>query len=77
MNREKACELIIIGTGPAGLTASIYASRYGVKNIVLGELPGGQISESYLIDNYPGVEDISGADLAKKYLNMRKNTAQK
>jgi len=66
MDREKACELIIIGTGPAGLTASIYASRYGVKNIVLGELPGGQISESYLIDNYPGVEDISGADLAKK-----------
>lgn len=59
-------ELIIIGAGPAGLTASIYASRYGIQNVVIGALSGGQVAESHLIDNYPGVENISGADLAKK-----------
>lgn len=61
-------DLIIIGAGPAGLTASIYASRYGVKNIVVGALTGGQVAESYLIDNYPGLEEISGAELTKKML---------
>lgn len=66
MKNPPPYEIIILGTGPAGLTGSIYASRYGIKNIVLGMLPGGQVSESYLIDNYPGMEDISGAELAKK-----------
>lgn len=58
--------VIIIGTGPAGLAAAIYAARYGVKNAVFGELSGGQAAEAHLIDNYPGVEDISGAELTKK-----------
>ncbi|MEK7598121.1 MAG: FAD-dependent oxidoreductase [Patescibacteria group bacterium] len=66
MEEKNPYELIILGAGPAGLTGSIYASRYGITNIVLGALPGGQVSESYLIDNYPGMEDISGTELAKK-----------
>jgi thioredoxin reductase (NADPH) len=60
-------DLIIIGTGPAGLSASIYASRYGIKHIVIGQILGGQISETHKIDNYPGMEDMSGFEFAKKW----------
>ncbi|MEI6650553.1 MAG: FAD-dependent oxidoreductase [Candidatus Moraniibacteriota bacterium] len=59
-NTEKIYPLAIVGTGPAGLSASIYASRYGVEHIVIGHLPGGQISETHEIDNYPGVESMGG-----------------
>lgn len=60
-------DLIIIGAGPAGLTAAIYASRYGLSNVVLGTVLGGQASEGHKIDNYPGLEDITGLELIKKF----------
>ncbi len=56
----------IIGGGPAGLTAGLYATRGGLKNVVMYEmgLPGGQITGSSEIENYPGVTgEISGMDL--------------
>lgn len=59
-------DLTIIGAGPAGLAASIYASRYGITHIVIGSLLGGQISETHLIDNYPGIEDVTGVDFSQK-----------
>lgn len=58
--------LIIIGAGPAGLSASVYASRYGVEHVIVGELLGGLISETHLIDNYPGIEDASGFEFSQK-----------
>lgn len=60
-------DLIILGAGAAGLTASIYASRYKLKHLVFGENIGGQIAEAHLIENYPGFKSISGADLAQKF----------
>lgn len=63
---EKSYDLIIIGAGPAGLAASIYASRYGISHIIVGSLLGGQISETHLIDNYPGIEDATGFDFSQK-----------
>ena len=66
MPEAKTYPLIIIGAGPAGLAASIYASRYGVKHIIVGELLGGLISETHLIDNYPGIEDASGFEFSQK-----------
>ncbi len=59
-------DLIILGTGPAGLTASIYASRYGLKHIILGQVPGGMASEAPEIHNWPGEIAISGYNLAQK-----------
>ena len=56
----------IIGGGPAGLTAGLYATRGGLENVVMYEkgIPGGQIMNSSEIENYPGVTgDISGMDL--------------
>lgn len=59
-------DLIIIGGGPAGFTASIYGSRYRVKNLVLGKLKGGTIGLANRVENYPGFASISGLELMKK-----------
>jgi len=59
-------DCIIIGAGPAGLTAAIYLIRKKVKIIVLTEDVGGQIKDGPLIENYPAIEKISGPEWAKK-----------
>ncbi len=59
-------DLAIIGGGPAGLTAGLYATRGGLKNVTMFEkgMPGGQITQSSEIENYPGVTgEITGMDL--------------
>ncbi|MBN2854569.1 FAD-dependent oxidoreductase [Patescibacteria group bacterium] len=59
-------DLCIVGNGPAGLTASIYASRYNIKHLVVGDLPGGLMTSSHKICNFPSYEEISGMDLSEK-----------
>jgi thioredoxin reductase (NADPH) len=61
-------DLIIIGAGPAGLTAAIYASRYGLKTLVLEQsaVPG-QISMAKVIENYPGFISNSGRELMTRF----------
>lgn len=62
--------LAIIGGGPAGLSAGLYATRGGIKDVVLFErgMPGGQITSSSEIENYPGVKDImSGIDFMQPW----------
>lgn len=68
MSKElKEKDLIIIGAGPAGLTAGIYASRANLDTLVLEkDVIGGQVRLSYTIENYPGFESIMGSDLAEK-----------
>jgi len=58
--------LIIIGSGPGGLTASIYASRYRIKHLVIGKQLGGMIALASAVENYPGFKRISGLELAEK-----------
>ncbi len=65
-------DLIIIGAGPAGLTASIYASRYGLKHLLIGALSGGLASTAYSIENYPGYKKISGGELMKQFTEQAK-----
>jgi len=65
-------DLIIIGSGPAGLTASIYASCYHLKHLVIGEKPGGQMQFATDILNYPGFEDVSGKDLIERMVSQVK-----
>jgi len=62
-------DLIIVGAGPAGLTASIYASRYRIGHQVLGLLSGGAMTEAYKICNFPSEVSISGWELAQKIEN--------
>lgn len=66
MNMEKY-DIIIIGLGPAGAAAAIYSSRAGLSSVVLeGNVPGGQVSLTDRIDNYPGVAEIEGWELASR-----------
>lgn len=66
-NREKVYDLIIIGAGPAGLGASIYASRYKLDHLVIGNEIGGQVVEAWQIENYAGFESISGRELMDRF----------
>ncbi|MCK4918676.1 MAG: FAD-dependent oxidoreductase [Candidatus Pacebacteria bacterium] len=58
--------LIIIGTGPAGLMASVYASRYKIEHLMIGEFLGGLILGAHKIGNFPSEKEISGIDLITK-----------
>lgn len=62
-------DLIIVGSGPAGLAAGIYASRADLNFIIIEKNPisGGQIINTYEVDNYPGVPGISGFELADRF----------
>lgn len=59
-------DLIIIGAGPAGITASVYASRFKINHLVIGEIPGGLITEAHSVCNFPGDNKINGFDLMQK-----------
>jgi len=63
---ENIYDLIIIGAGPAGLAASVYASRYKIKHLVIGKEPGGQAVEAHKVENWPGTISISGLELTQK-----------
>ena len=62
-------DIIIVGAGPGGLAAGLYASRAKLKNVVLEkELPGGQINKTGFIEDYPGFSSIDARELAEKML---------
>lgn len=64
MQKER---LVIIGSGPAGMAAALYAARAQLNPLVIvGHLLGGQVSLTHEIENYPGYEHISGLDLVEK-----------
>lgn len=61
-------DLIIIGAGPAGISAGIYAARQGLKILIISKDIGGQVAKKAVdIENYPGFEKISGPDLVELY----------
>jgi thioredoxin reductase (NADPH) len=72
-------DVIIIGAGPAGLSAGIYARRAGLECVILEKgVPGGQVLTSPNIENYPGFPEVNGmklmelmADHAKRYVDIR------
>lgn len=66
-------DTIIIGAGPAGMTAALYAARSNLKVALLERgIPGGQMNNTSDIENYPGYANISGPELAEKCLNRSK-----
>jgi thioredoxin reductase (NADPH) len=72
-------DLIIIGGGPAGLTAAVYAGRAALKTLLLsGVTPGGQIANTDRVENYPGFpEGISGAELAIRFQSQAEHFVTK
>ena len=62
---DRQVDLVIIGAGPAGMSAALYASRAGVQTLMIdGTAPGGKLLKTYRVENYPGVPDTPGPDLA-------------
>ena len=59
-------DLIIIGGGPAGLSAAIYAARYDLKTGIISEKIGGEIANAPFLENYPGFKKIPGIELVQK-----------
>ncbi len=57
-------DFLIIGAGCSGLSAAMYGTRLGLKTLTIGELPGGLITTTHLVENWPGIKSISGPDLA-------------
>lgn len=72
---EKIYDLVIIGSGPAGLAAAIYAQRARLDTLVLEKsyVSGGQVINTYEVDNYPGIAGVSGMDLSMKFHEHAKN----
>jgi thioredoxin reductase (NADPH) len=62
-------DVIILGSGPAGLSAAVYAQRARLNTLIIEEKPlsGGQILDTYEVDNYPGLPGITGFELGQKF----------
>lgn len=74
----KKVDLVIIGGGPAGLTSGIYASRAGLKTIIIEKgAPGGKLNNTHQIDNYPGLEGKHGYELSMSFTEQAKKFGSK
>lgn len=77
MDENNIYDVIIIGVGPAALTASIYASRYKLNNLVIGKNIGGELSYAHKVENYPGFMSISGLELTTKWKKQAESLGAK
>jgi thioredoxin reductase (NADPH) len=74
MAENEVYDLVIVGGGPGGLSAGIYAMRAALKTVLIEKgLPGGQINLTESVENYPGFENISGFDLSQKFFQHAKS----
>ena len=71
---KKTWDVLIIGAGPAGFTAAIYAARFGLDTLIISKDLGGNMALTDLIENYPGFpEGISGSELTNRMHEQVKN----
>lgn len=67
MAEENIYDVVIVGAGPAGMTAAVYASRANLKTVMLERgVPGGQMANTEDVENFPGFDFITGPDLSSK-----------
>ncbi|MCP6726495.1 MAG: FAD-dependent oxidoreductase [Patescibacteria group bacterium] len=66
MEKKNHYDLLVVGSGAAGLSAAIYAGRYKMRTLVIGAEFGGETATAGLIENYPGFKEIDGYELMKK-----------
>lgn len=74
MSENNMYDLVIVGGGPGGLSAGIYAMRAALKTVLVEKgLAGGQVNLTESVENYPGFENISGFDLSQKFFEHAKS----
>jgi thioredoxin reductase (NADPH) len=66
-------DIIIIGAGPAGLTAALYAYRYNLNTLLISKDLGGTVLEAHSVENFPGYKTITGIELMKLWINHIKS----
>lgn len=75
MENKKIYDCLIIGAGPAGMTAAIYGQRAGLNCLLIEkDTPGGKMSKTSVIENYPGFKSVKGFEISLNMLNQAKET---
>ncbi|MFY2309257.1 thioredoxin-disulfide reductase [Lysinibacillus fusiformis] len=73
MSEEKIYDVVIIGAGPAGMTAAVYTSRANLATLMIERgIPGGQMANTEEVENYPGFDTILGPELSTKMFDHAK-----
>lgn len=67
LDKEQIYDLLVIGAGPAGLNAAIFAVRKGLQVGIIAKSIGGQVKDTTIVDNYLGIMNVSGSELANKF----------
>lgn len=67
VDEEHLYEVLIVGAGPAAMTAAIYAARKNMDVALIGEHPGGQVTNTATIENWPGLSSVGGDELAQLF----------
>jgi NADH-dependent peroxiredoxin subunit F len=72
LSNDEILDLLVIGGGPAGLNAALYAKRKGLTTGIIAKRIGGQLLNTSSVENYLGISQVSGEDLSEKYLSHLK-----
>lgn len=72
LSNDEILDLLVIGGGPAGLNAALYAKRKGLTTGIITKRVGGQLLNTSSVDNYLGISQVSGEELSEKYLSHLK-----
>jgi len=71
---ENIYDVIVIGGGVAGASAGMYAARFNLKTLVFAAVPGGLITTTHLVENYPGIKSITGPDMGVLFIEHARET---